>query len=65
MTEGYNTESFQEDLKYMGISLTQEKICRFIQYYEMLTEWNQRMNLTAITDYDEVMKKHFVDSLSG
>ena len=50
MTEGYNTESFQEDLKYMGISLTQEKICRFIQYYEMLTEWNQRMNLTAITD---------------
>lgn len=64
MTEGYNTESFQEDLKYMGISLTQEKICCFIQYYEMLTEWNQRMNLTAITDYDEVMKKHFVDSLS-
>lgn len=35
-----------------------------MSYYELLTEWNQVMNLTAITDFDEVCKKHFIDSLS-
>ena len=39
-------------------------MCLFLQYYELLVEWNSFMNLTAITDYDEVIKKHFVDSLS-
>ncbi|MCM1567982.1 MAG: 16S rRNA (guanine(527)-N(7))-methyltransferase RsmG [Roseburia sp.] len=37
---------------------------QFIRYYELLTDWNQRMNLTAITEYEDVMKKHFVDSVS-
>ena len=37
-----------------------EKLCR---YYEMLMDWNSRMNLTAITGEDEVLKKHFADSL--
>ena len=35
-----------------------------MKYYELLVEWNQVMNLTAITDFDEVLKKHFIDSLS-
>ena len=37
----------------------------FETYYELLTDWNQRMNLTAITDREEVYEKHFLDSLSG
>lgn len=64
MMERYPTEVFQEDLKDLGISITEEQIRQFIRYYEMLTEWNGKMNLTAVTEYDEVMKKHFVDSLS-
>ena len=60
----YRTEQFEADLKELGITLTPEQIQKFIRYYEMLTEWNEVMNLTAITDYDEVMKKHFIDSLA-
>ena len=37
---------------------------QFLRYFELLTEWNAVMNLTAITDFDEVCKKHFLDSLS-
>lgn len=60
----YNTDLFLKDLKDLGITLDENQIKQFIIYYEMLTEWNQVMNLTAITEFDEVMKKHFVDSLS-
>ncbi|MDE7476807.1 MAG: 16S rRNA (guanine(527)-N(7))-methyltransferase RsmG [Lachnospiraceae bacterium] len=48
----------------MGISLEQNQIGQFIKYYELLIEWNQFMNLTAITEFDEVCTKHFIDSLS-
>lgn len=61
---GYDTTQFEKDLTAMGVSLTEEQINQFLKYYELLVEWNGFMNLTAITDYDEVMKKHFVDSLS-
>ena len=37
---------------------------KFLKYYELLTEWNSFMNLTTITEFDEVLKKHFIDSLS-
>ena len=37
---------------------------QFLVYYEMLKEWNEVMNLTAITEFQDVMKKHFVDSVS-
>lgn len=40
------------------------KLKQFRRYYELLTEWNKVMNLTAITEYDEVVEKHFLDSLS-
>lgn len=60
----YDTSSFEKDLQELGITLTDEQIGQFLIYYEMLVEWNQVMNLTAITEYDEVMKKHFVDSVS-
>ena len=60
----YNTEQFEKDLKELGVSLSEKQVEQFLTYYEMLVEWNEMMNLTAITEYDEVMKKHFVDSLS-
>ena len=60
----YDTTQFEKDLDVLGVTLTKEQIDQFLKYYELLVEWNGFMNLTAITDYDEVMKKHFVDSLS-
>lgn len=60
----YDTTQFEKDLAAMGVELTAEQINQFLRYYELLVEWNGFMNLTAITEYDEVMKKHFVDSLS-
>ncbi len=60
----YDTTQFEKDLAVLGISLTDKQINQFLKYYELLVEWNGFMNLTTITDYDEVMKKHFVDSLS-
>lgn len=60
----YNTDQFVRDLSEFGVILEDRQIQQFIRYYEMLVEWNEVMNLTAITDYDDVMKKHFVDSLS-
>lgn len=60
----YDTTVFVRDLKELDISLTCVQIEQFMNYYEMLVEKNKVMNLTAITEYDEVLKKHFVDSLS-
>ncbi len=48
----------------LGISLDDGQYVQFLKYYELLVKWNEVMNLTAITDYDEVVIKHFVDSLS-
>ena len=62
--ERYDIVFFKEDLGQLGITLTDRQVEQFLQYYEMLTEWNQVMNLTAIMEYRDVMKKHFVDSLS-
>ncbi len=61
---GYDTAQFEKDLSAFGVVLSKEQMDQFLKYYELLVEWNGFMNLTAITDYDEVMKKHFVDSLS-
>ena len=60
----YDTTAFRKDLDELHISLTEEQIGQFIRYYELLIQWNEVMNLTAITDYEEVMKKHFIDSIS-
>lgn len=48
----------------IGISLTEEQVDQFLIYYEHLVEKNKVMNLTGITEYEEVVQKHFVDSLS-
>lgn len=60
----YNTLQFEKDLKAMNITLSEKQIEQFLIYYEMLVEWNEVMNLTAITEYEEVMKKHFLDSIT-
>ena len=62
--EKYDTSQFIQDLKELGVSLTDRQIEQFLIYYELLTEWNSFMNLTAITEYEDVLKKHFVDSVS-
>ncbi len=60
----YNTAQFVKDAGSLGVNLTDFQIQQFLTYYEMLIEWNEVMNLTAITNYDDVMKKHFIDSIS-
>ncbi|MDF2589223.1 MAG: rRNA m(7)G-527 methyltransferase [Anaerocolumna sp.] len=60
----YNTNIFTDLLQEFHITLSEKQIEQFIKYYEMLIEKNKVMNLTAITEYEEVISKHFVDSLS-
>ena len=60
----YNTDTFKSELEKLEISISEEQIEQFISYYEMLIEKNKVMNLTAITDFDEVIEKHFIDSLN-
>ena len=60
----YNLEKFKSGLKKLNISLSDEQIQQFLDYYEILVETNKVMNLTAITEFDEVIEKHFLDSLS-
>ena len=54
----------KEDAHVFGVTLSDEQLSQFYTYYQMLIEWNEKINLTAITDFDEVIKKHFLDSLS-
>lgn len=64
MLKNYNCDYFIQDLKEFDLTVSEKQIEQFIKYYELLTEWNSFMNLTAITEFDEVIKKHFVDSVS-
>ncbi len=57
-------DQFKEDLNELDIYLGENQFDQFMQYYEILIEWNSFMNLTAITDFNDVLKKHFIDSLS-
>lgn len=54
----------KEEMNKLEIQLNDKQITQFLTYYELLVEWNKFMNLTAITDFKEVVQKHFVDSLS-
>ncbi|MFX3674330.1 MAG: 16S rRNA (guanine(527)-N(7))-methyltransferase RsmG [Paenisporosarcina sp.] len=59
-----NEDQFIEALKVKGIELSAEQIHQFKQYFDILVEWNLKMNLTAITDFQSVYLKHFYDSIS-
>ena len=50
--------------KKLGLGLGLEQLEQFETYYQELVSWNKRVNLTAITDYQEVQLKHFLDSLT-
>ena len=63
MTETF-AKKLSEELNIFSIKLEENQINQFYQYFEILVEWNKVMNLTAITEMDEVITKHFVDSLA-
>lgn len=50
--------------RQLDISLSPEQLAQFARYRELLLDWNQRVNLTSITDPQEVLSKHFLDSLA-
>lgn len=54
----------KEDASMFGIALSEEQLHQFIKYYELLVAWNSVMNLTAITEFEAVCTKHFIDSIS-
>ncbi|GEN34687.1 16S rRNA (guanine(527)-N(7))-methyltransferase RsmG [Aneurinibacillus danicus] len=47
-----------------GIALSEEQLAQFERYYELLVEWNEKMNLTGITEKPQVYEKHFYDSIT-
>lgn len=58
-------ERFEAILREKGINLTNRQLNQYEEYYKILVEWNEKMNLTAITDKEEVYLKHFYDSLTA
>ena len=57
-------ENFKRKAAMLGIDLSEKQLDQFKKYYDMLIEKNKVMNLTAITEWDEVIDKHFIDSIS-
>lgn len=56
-------DMLNEACQSMGLSFDEEKYNKFIKYKDLIKEWNQKINLTAITDDEEIIKKHFIDSI--
>ena len=54
-----------DDFNSLEIELTDKQLEQFNSYYELLIKWNEVMNLTAITEFEDVCKLHFVDSISS
>ena len=59
-----NLDLFIEETKKLGIELTSQQLEKLNQFYELLISWNQKMNLTRITEKEDVYLKHFYDSLT-
>ena len=60
----YNLTTLENGCRELGIELSQKQKNQFIQFYEFLVEKNKVMNLTGITEFEEVLTKHFLDSLA-
>lgn len=59
-----NRNEFIEECKKLGIEITEEKLNKLEQFYELLKEWNTKINLTRIIEREDVYLKHFYDSLT-
>ena len=59
-----NKEEFLIETKKIGIDITEEQLVLLDRFYHLLVEWNNKINLTTITSYEEVYLKHFFDSLT-
>lgn len=59
-----NKENFVEKLKEMSINVNSTQLSQLDKYQQLLYEWNQKINLTGITEYEQVYLKHFFDSAS-
>jgi len=57
-------ERLADGARALGLRLTDKQLASFQVYYEELVAWNEKFNLTAITEYDQVQVRHFLDSLS-
>ncbi|MFA9463447.1 MAG: 16S rRNA (guanine(527)-N(7))-methyltransferase RsmG [Velocimicrobium sp.] len=56
-------EKIKQEIQKLEIEISDNQCDQLLQYYELLIEWNEFMNLTTITDFDDVLTKHFIDSL--
>lgn len=63
MTANFTQETFYDTLSEHGIELSDRQKQQFDVYAKMLVEWNEKMNLTAITKIEEIYEKHFLDSI--
>ena len=59
-----NIDEFKTEVKKFGIEVTDEEISKLEKYADLLKEWNEKINLTAITEKEQVFLKHFYDSLT-
>lgn len=63
MSKLFQKDEFFKVMQEQGLTISNRQKEQFEAYAEMLVEWNQKMNLTAITDEDEIYEKHFLDSI--
>ena len=58
-----NETQFVNQLKEINIEINEEQLNQFRRYFELLVEWNEKINLTSITEQEEVYLKHFYDCI--
>ena len=59
-----NIDEFKDEISKLGIEYDNDKLLKLEKYYELLIDWNNKINLTAIVDKEQVYLKHFYDSLT-
>ncbi|MDD6323737.1 MAG: 16S rRNA (guanine(527)-N(7))-methyltransferase RsmG [Bacilli bacterium] len=59
-----NIDEFKDEISKIGIEYDNDKLLKLEKYYELLIDWNNKINLTAIVDKEQVYLKHFYDSLT-
>ena len=59
-----NKEEFIKEVEALGIEVDDDKLSQLEKFYNLLIEWNEKINLTTITNHEEVYLKHFYDSLT-